>query len=268
MAPNKKPPRPMPSTHKAAPQRDPVTKPPAPAMPSTHKKVAAAPAAPPADETRYRVRDKDFVKVWGEDLSRGDAEKLKLSVTSTGKSRSARLEPMTAPTPATSPSLAVAQTAALAAARQAAQEAQARADERARRFVPPPPLPEAELADDAEEGDLDTNIDLDVDDLLADVDDAESALPEESAAPPLRTEPPWTEDQVASLNLFQSEGRFHPFTGKRKENGEETVLIATKDGWVEELGGPVVQTWAHAFMADGSWMGDIPKGSEDVASGR
>lgn len=64
---------------------------------------------------------------------------------------------------------------------------------------------------------------------------------------------PWTEDQIASLNGYQECGMVHPFTGERGPNGEETILIATRDGWVEKEGGPVVQTWAHPFMADGSW---------------
>lgn len=64
---------------------------------------------------------------------------------------------------------------------------------------------------------------------------------------------PWSEDEVKSLNDFQKAGCFHPFTGTRGPNGEETVLIATPAGWVEYEGGPVVQTWAHQFMADGSW---------------
>lgn len=65
--------------------------------------------------------------------------------------------------------------------------------------------------------------------------------------------PPWSQDQIDSLNAFQLADFVHPFTGTRKPNGDETVLIATTEGWVEEPGGPVVQTWAHAFMADWSW---------------
>jgi hypothetical protein len=75
-----------------------------------------------------------------------------------------------------------------------------------------------------------------------------------------RVEAPWTDDQVASLNGYQAEDRYHPFTGERGPNNEETILIATKDGWVEKEGGPVVQTWAHGFMADWSWRtsGTLP----------
>lgn len=68
-----------------------------------------------------------------------------------------------------------------------------------------------------------------------------------------KVDAPWTFSQVISLNAYQASGRFHPFTGKRKENGDETVLIATPAGWIETPGGPIVQTWAHEFMADWSW---------------
>jgi hypothetical protein len=64
---------------------------------------------------------------------------------------------------------------------------------------------------------------------------------------------PWTEDQVASLNAYQAAGVMHPFTGERGPKGEETILIATPEGWVERVGGPVVQTWAHAWMVNWGW---------------
>ena len=64
---------------------------------------------------------------------------------------------------------------------------------------------------------------------------------------------PWSDDQVASLNAYQHSDVMHPFTGERGSDGEETVLIATSAGWVTRVGGPVVQTWAHQFMADWSW---------------
>lgn len=72
-----------------------------------------------------------------------------------------------------------------------------------------------------------------------------------------RSNAPWTEDQVRSLNEFQASGYAHPFTGERGPNGKETVLIATASGWVERVDGPVVQTWAHACMADWSWKEDM-----------
>lgn len=71
-------------------------------------------------------------------------------------------------------------------------------------------------------------------------------------------EAPWSEDQVNSLNGWQNNDRVHPFTGTRKPNGEETKLIATKNGWVEFEGGPIVQKWAHHFMADWSWKEPNP----------
>ncbi len=66
-----------------------------------------------------------------------------------------------------------------------------------------------------------------------------------------RVEAPWTDDQVKSLNAYQNAGYLHPFTFG---SGEKQVdLIATKEGWVAQVDGPVVQTWAHEFMADWSW---------------
>ena len=66
-----------------------------------------------------------------------------------------------------------------------------------------------------------------------------------------QTSAPWNDNQVASLNAYQAAGYVHPFT---HGDGEQQVdLIATRDGWVAKEGGPVVQTWAHEFMADWSW---------------
>lgn len=64
---------------------------------------------------------------------------------------------------------------------------------------------------------------------------------------------PWTVEQVASLNAYQVSGVGHPFTGERAPGGEETVLTATPEGWVEKASGPIVQAWAHTWMADWSW---------------
>ena len=64
----------------------------------------------------------------------------------------------------------------------------------------------------------------------------------------MRVEAPWTDDQIRSLNAYQVEARVHPFTSP---NGLD--LIATREGWREDLSGPVVQTWAHDFMADWRW---------------
>lgn len=60
-------------------------------------------------------------------------------------------------------------------------------------------------------------------------------------------ESPWTEDQVDSLNKYQHSG-LHPFTSQKGK-----ILIATKDGWIEEVGGLVVQNWAHSFMLNWNW---------------
>lgn len=49
---------------------------------------------------------------------------------------------------------------------------------------------------------------------------------------------PWTADLVADLNVFQHDGRFHPYTcgsGNRKDAAHldrEGVLLATPNGWV------------------------------------
>lgn len=142
MAPPKKLPsnRPMPSTHRRAPQKpgEPALPAPPPAMPSTHRAKPPAQLALVDDGNRYRVRDKDFLKVWGEGLTKAEAEKLKLEVTSTNRSRTARVEPMTNPTPEADPVLASLQASARAASANAAAEANARQAERARRFAPAP----------------------------------------------------------------------------------------------------------------------------------
>jgi len=74
---------------------------------------------------------------------------------------------------------------------------------------------------------------------------------------------PWTADQVASLNAYQTAGYVHPFTsnaggvlgeGLNLLNlGPKINLIATVEGWVVDIDGPVVQTWTHDFMCDWSW---------------
>ena len=68
-----------------------------------------------------------------------------------------------------------------------------------------------------------------------------------------RSVPPWDAEQVRSLNAYQAAGVMHPFTSM-----SGTDLIATTDGWIERDGGPVVQTWAHAWMADWSWKETFP----------
>lgn len=77
----------------------------------------------------------------------------------------------------------------------------------------------------------------------------------------MTTHAPWTDEQVAALNRWQTSGEFHPFTcgsGNRGDDahvahakqfgGDFGQLVATRDGWVC----PVCdyrQTWAHWFMA-------------------
>lgn len=68
---------------------------------------------------------------------------------------------------------------------------------------------------------------------------------------------PWTDIEVENLRCWQEAGSVHEFTG---DNGE--TLIPTKDGWVSEVGGPVVQNWAHYGMVDGSWLSSRKKFEE------
>jgi hypothetical protein len=59
---------------------------------------------------------------------------------------------------------------------------------------------------------------------------------------------PWTPEQVAALNRYQQDGRYHPFTcGK---SGSD-LLVAAADGWhCLAPGCTYTQHWAHAFMAE------------------
>lgn len=66
-----------------------------------------------------------------------------------------------------------------------------------------------------------------------------------------RSDAPWTNDEVASLNGYQQAGYMHPFT--YGDGDEQVDLIATNEGWVAKKGGTVVQTWAHKFMTNWSW---------------
>jgi hypothetical protein len=56
---------------------------------------------------------------------------------------------------------------------------------------------------------------------------------------------PWTPEQVAQLNRYQTLGVMHPFTCPRGHGD----LTATPDGWVCS-GCAYTQDWAHLFMAD------------------
>jgi len=65
-------------------------------MPPTHLE---RPAAEDAAGRLFRVRDKDWEKLWGQNLCYQDAEKLKNAVIGALKSRSARIEDMEIPCP-------------------------------------------------------------------------------------------------------------------------------------------------------------------------
>jgi len=64
---------------------------------TTHSKI---PIAQATSGKLYRVRDKDWVAVWGENLTWIEAVKLKDQVVASGKSRTARVEDMAIPPPA------------------------------------------------------------------------------------------------------------------------------------------------------------------------
>ena len=72
----------------------------------------------------------------------------------------------------------------------------------------------------------------------------------------MRSEPPWNELQVSSLNDYQTAGVMHPFTclnrGEGGHPGGDEVLVAEPDGWVCPHC-DYQQGWAHTWMADGSW---------------
>lgn len=68
----------------------------------------------------------------------------------------------------------------------------------------------------------------------------------------MRSNAPWTEEQVNNLNEYQAFRQHHPFTCGTK-GCNHVSLVATKDGWTCPNCKKWVQTWAHDFMADGSW---------------
>lgn len=70
---------------------------------------------------------------------------------------------------------------------------------------------------------------------------------------------PWSPDEVESLNGYQAAGVMHPFTCPRRGDGEHGYasgdlggLHATTDGWACWFC-EYRQTWAHPWMADGTW---------------
>ena len=60
---------------------------------------------------------------------------------------------------------------------------------------------------------------------------------------------PFTEDQILSLNEYQTQSHFLPVTCGHCGY----PLLATKDGWVCPNCQRWKQEWAHGFMADWSW---------------
>ncbi len=65
---------------------------------------------------------------------------------------------------------------------------------------------------------------------------------------------PWTDDQVAALKRYQTNGRFHPYTcGNRGDHLRDKggVLVPTKNGWrCPEC--QYVQNWAWNSAARGA----------------
>jgi hypothetical protein len=72
---------------------------------------------------------------------------------------------------------------------------------------------------------------------------------------------PWSPEVTATLNRFQTEAHFHPFTCANRGDGEHQErdnadlgqLIATDQGWVC-ADCDYSQDWAHNFMADDSFI--------------
>lgn len=60
----------------------------------------------------------------------------------------------------------------------------------------------------------------------------------------------FTADQVASLNAYQTCGRWHPFTCG---NGCDAGLVASTEDWTCPGGCGYTQDWALRFMLDWSW---------------
>jgi hypothetical protein len=74
---------------------------------------------------------------------------------------------------------------------------------------------------------------------------------------------PWTDEQVAALNRFQTGGRMHPFTCRHRDQSGHVErphadlgqLVATRDGWTCPDCG-YTQDWAHRMMVE-------PQGGDD-----
>jgi len=68
---------------------------------------------------------------------------------------------------------------------------------------------------------------------------------------------PWTDEQVAKLNEFQSCDHAHPFTCPGEGGCPSRNLIATNEGWVCACG-DYTQDWAH----EGMFLGAPPNPAE------
>jgi hypothetical protein len=76
------------------------------------------------------------------------------------------------------------------------------------------------------------------------------------------TVPPWTEDEVKSLNEYQTAGEVHPFTCVNTTiptHAGDGRLVATAGGWrCSDPACQYHQEWAWSWMADGSWKQLVP----------
>lgn len=85
----------------------------------------------------------------------------------------------------------------------------------------------------------------------------------------VRVEPPWSPEQIESLNEFQNSA-WHPFTCPNRRHRPGVPLTATRYGWACEGAGQnkcdYAQNWAHSFMADGSWRQIVDAGMDLTAA--
>ncbi len=70
-------------------------------------------------------------------------------------------------------------------------------------------------------------------------------------APDETIRPPWDLATVETLNSYQIDSGFHPFTCPASPHGRKAkqFLLATSGGWICP-DCDYTQDWAHAFMAD------------------
>ena len=74
----------------------------------------------------------------------------------------------------------------------------------------------------------------------------------------MKSEAPWSPEEVTSINDFQESGVMHPFTcgsGQRTDashNHQGGTLVATTNGWICPYCS-YTQDWCHEFMANGLW---------------